>query len=44
MHNNIFVIYNIYDEEMGQSAWETFSLDAENLARSGFDHLNLFQS
>ena len=44
MHNDIFVIYNIYDEEMGKSAWETFLLDAENLRRSGFDHLNLSQS
>ena len=42
MYNNIFVIYDIYDEEMGNSASETFSFCAGNLVRSDFDHLNLF--
>ena len=44
MYDNIFVIYNIYEEEMGKSAWEIFLLGAGNLMRSNFDHLNLFES
>ena len=44
MCNNIFVIYNIYDGEMGMVASEVFLLGAGNLMRSDFDLLNLFQS
>ena len=44
MYNNIFVIFNIYDEEMGKSARDIFLLGAGNLMRSDFDHLNLYQS
>ena len=44
MYNNIFVIYNIYDGEMGMVAAEVFLLGAGNLMRSDFDLLNLFQS
>ena len=44
MYDNIFVIYNIYEEEMGKFAWEIFLLGAGNLMRSNFDHLNLFES
>ena len=43
MYNKIFVIYYMYDGEMGVVAWEIFLLDAANLIRSGFDLLNLFQ-
>ena len=43
MHNNIFIIYNIFDEKMGISTWEIFSLGAGNLARSGFEQLNIFK-
>ena len=44
MYNNIFVIYNIYDGEMGMVAWEIFLLGAGDLMRSAFDLLNLFQN
>ena len=44
MYNDIFVIHNIYDREMGKSASEIFLLGAGNLIRSDFDHFNLFQS
>ena len=44
MYNNIFLIYNIYDGEMGMVASEVFLLGAGNLMRSDFDLLNLFQS
>ena len=38
----MFVIYDIYDGEMGKSASETFLFGAGNLVRSDFEHLNLF--
>ena len=44
MYNNIFVIYNIYDGEMGMVAWGIFLVHAGTLTRSDFDLLNLFQS
>ena len=45
MYNNIFVIYNIYDEGMEKVCLrDFFLLGAGNLTRSDFDHLNLFQS
>ena len=34
MYNNIFVIYNIYDGEMGMVARDIFLLGARNLAKS----------
>ena len=34
MYNNIFVTYNIYDDEMGKSAWEIFLLGGANLMGS----------
>ena len=37
MYNNIFVIYNIFDGEMGMVAWEIFLLHAGNLTRSDFE-------
>ena len=43
MYNNIFVIYNIYDGEMGMVAWDIFLLGAGNLTKSDFGPLNLFQ-
>ena len=44
MHNNTFVIYNIYDGEMGMVAWDIFLLHAVNLTRSDFDLLNIFKA
>ena len=44
MYNNIFVIYNIYDEGMGKLCWRDFLLGVGNLMRNDFDHLNLFKT
>ena len=44
MYNNIFVIYNIYDREMGMVAWDIFLLGTGNLMKSDFNLSNLFQS
>ena len=44
MYNNIFVLYNIYDREMGMVAWDIFLLGTGNLMRSEFDLSNLFKA
>ena len=46
MYIDIFVLCNMekWDGEMGMVAWEIFLLGAENLIKSDFDLLNLFQS